>query len=284
MKITLHIALAAVLVTQAQAQMPIGSVASADADVSPTPQIAAGKALLPATSTITAHDHTAEVSLERHGLVMVCATTALHVTDSQQADGPLMLSMDRGALELRITAHTGDVLLTPDLRIEADDTGSLSLALRVARNGDTCVDNRDTGNNAPTLHIHSQFGDGEYLVRPGQHVLFNGGNLHEVVDNETTPCGCPQNAAGLIADAAQSPAAAANAKKFPFPLAQSEGLAPTPAPKPTAPGETQVTINANMSYDGSHPTTPVAPPPLPPQKRSFFAGVSHFFKHLFGKE
>jgi hypothetical protein len=283
----------------AQQQTPIGSVSASDADVSTPLDVVGGKTLLRANTTITAHDHTAEVSLERHGLVLVCATTALHVADSQNANGPLMLSIDRGALELRILAHPSDVLLTPDLRIQSTHDASLDLQVRVARNGDTCIENRSANPNAPdapTLEVHEQFGDAMYLLRPGQHVLFNYGSLRQVVDNETEPCGCPATPDSLIADAGTKSAsqtdAANSSGKYPFPLAQSEGLAPTPSPAPLKQGETQVTLATTMQIDGNHPppqippmeTTPpaAAPPTTPPQKIGFFHSIGHFFGKLFG--
>ena len=79
--------------------------------------------------------------------------------------------------------------MTPDLRFTVRNAGPLDLRLRVARNGDTCVENRGPG--APTLAVSDPFGESMYEVAPDQHVLFEHGSLHEVVDNETTPCGCP---------------------------------------------------------------------------------------------
>jgi len=276
--------------SNARAQSPVGTVSVADADVTAPIQIIGGRALLSANTTVTAHDHTAEVDLEDHGLVMVCATTALHIA-APVNKGPLMLSMDRGALELRIKSHPGDVLVTPDLRIQTNTAASLDLQLRVARNGDTCIENRASSPDAATLEVHEQFGDGMYLLHPGQHVLFNYGNLHQVVDNESSPCGCPALPASLQADAAHTSTASKSVEKYPFPLAQSEGLEPTPTPVPPKPGETKVSINATMSMDGDHPpaaqtTTPstsaINPPAVPPKKSGFFQSIGHFFKKIFG--
>jgi hypothetical protein len=258
---------------------PIGTVSAADADVSAPLQTIGGKVFLSASSTVTAHDHTAEVDLEHHGLALVCATTALQIHDSTNG-GPLMLSIDRGAVELRIATHSGDVLTTPDLSIQPTSDGSLNLQLRVARNGDTCMENIAAAANAPTLEIHEQLGDGMYLLHPGQHVLFNYGSVHQVVDNETLPCGCPESAASLIADATPPKK---GASKNPFPLAQSEGLTTTPPPPATKPGEAQVTLKATMHMNGDQPPIATAPPPpLPPQKTNFFGHIGHFFKKSFG--
>jgi hypothetical protein len=58
--------------------------------------------------------------------------------------------------------------------------------------GDTCVDN--AGVNAPYVLVSSVFDGGAYRVQPGQRVMFQHGSLHEVVDQEKEPCGCPPDA------------------------------------------------------------------------------------------
>ena len=93
--------------------------------------------------------------------------------------------------------------------------------MRLGQHGDTCVDN--AGVNAPYVLVTSVFDGGDYRVQPGQRVMFQHGSLHEVVDHEKEPCGCP-------------PAAAQGANEFP--LAQSEGLAPLPKPARSPPAQT----------------------------------------------
>ena len=65
-----------------------------------------------------AKDHTAEVELERGGKVLVCATSGLHLTAGKNTpvNQPLMLALDRGAIEVQMAATASDVVLTPDLR------------------------------------------------------------------------------------------------------------------------------------------------------------------------
>ena len=72
--------------------------------------------------------------------------------------------------------------------------------------------------NAPYVLVSSVFDGGAYRVQPGQRVMFQHGSLHEVVDQEKEPCGCPP------------PVRTSNE----FPLAQSEGLAPLAPPAPSA--------------------------------------------------
>src|SRR5271154_3793933 len=110
-----------------------------------------------------------------------------------------MLALDRGAIEVQMAATTHDVVTTPDLRFTMLGDGPLDLQLRVTRNGDTCVENR--GALAPVLNIADQFGEAAYELKAGQHVLFEHGSLKEVVDHESSSCGCPPEPSMTVADA-----------------------------------------------------------------------------------
>ena len=117
---------------------------------------------------------------------------------------PLLLALDRGAMEIRTAATDRDVVITPDLRFSIKGTGPLDLRLRVTPNGDTCVEHR--GLQAPPLEIVDQFGDARYELRAGQHVLFEHGSLREVVDHESSPCGCPATPVVSVAKNGESSA------------------------------------------------------------------------------
>src|SRR5271154_7089508 len=90
----------------AQTQQPIGTVGMQDATVAGALEVSNGRAILVGSSTVTARDHVAEVALTRGGVVRVCATSGLHVTAGKSADGaaPLILALDRGAIEVQIAA------------------------------------------------------------------------------------------------------------------------------------------------------------------------------------
>jgi hypothetical protein len=130
-------------------------------------------------------------------------------------------------------------------------------------------------------------------VQSGQRVMFQHGSLHEVVDQEKEPCGCPP------------PPAKTSGNEFP--LAQSEGLAPTPAPAPTpqqpAGLSPEVTVPLVYSSGAKAPesapapappaTLPVtvaapanqpAPPPAQKKKPGIFTRLGHFFRRVFGAE
>ena len=292
--------------TQSYAQKSIGSVSMSDAVVSNPYGVlrpAGGRVTLVGNETVTAKDHSAAVTLARGGEVRVCQTTGVHL--SEGGEESLLLALDRGAMEIRMKAKSGDVVMTPDLRFTLDAAGPLALEMRVMGNGDTCVDNR--GNDAPTLKITDAFGEANYELRPGQHVTFEHGSLREVVDRETIPCGCPpdEKKMGSLADAAiaggaseTKPASTSEqaAVAHPFPATVSEGLAaPTPPPA-DAPGQTHVQVATTLGFDPNAPKPPantdaastqqdevpvVQPAPVKKHTGGPFGAVGRFFKRIF---
>jgi hypothetical protein len=293
-------------IAQAQEQ-PIGTVGIQSASVAGALEVSNGRAVLVGNSTVTARDRTAEIELKRGGTVRVCATTGLHVTAGAGADGaaPLMLAIDRGAIEVQMQGTTRDVVTTPDLRFTMLGNGPLNLQLRVTRNGDTCVENR--GATAPMLNIADQFGEGTYELKAGQHVLFEHGSLKEVVDHESSSCGCPPESTMSVADAlVSSPgggdAAKTAAEQHPFPAAVSAGLTPPTVPSASAgTTHTQVTAALNSGDGGdtlaaikasedastaakvsaANGTGQTAPAAAKTSKNPFRA-VGRFFKRIFG--
>jgi hypothetical protein len=297
-----------------RAQQTIGTVGVQDATIAGALEVSNGRAVLVGNTTVTARDKTAEVELKRGGTVKVCATSGLHVTSGQSAGGvtpALMLALDRGAIEVKMAATTRDVVMTPDLRFSLKGDGPLDLQLRVTRNGDTCVENR--GAQAPVLSVADPFGDGTYELRAGQHVLFEHGSLKEVVDHESSSCGCPPEPTTMtVADAlvsggtgALGDASKTTADAHPFPAAVSAGLAPVAAPPRAPSGTLHEQVSATLSSSGgsdslSEPAggtaakadatttanttqgTAAATPAATPQKRGFGHAIGRFFKHIFG--
>jgi hypothetical protein len=201
----------------------------------------------------------------------------------------LMMAMDHGAVEASFaTSRNSDILLTPDFRILIAGPGAAEVKVRLGQHGDTCVDN--AGANAPYVLVTSVFDSETYRVQAGQHVMFMRGNLHEVIDQEKEPCGCPPDAP----------------KGNEFPLAQSEGLAPTPKPAPSpeiksgAPVEAVEPLVYKSADHASKPdvagaatssgsvaaTSAPQPAPKPPTKKKsgFMASVGRFFRRIFGAE
>jgi hypothetical protein len=258
--IRLTIALGSTLLClTAVGQETIGKVQLEDATVAGPLEVSGGTATVRGGASIVAKDHTAKLDLARGGTVKVCRTSSLRVTSGKSATGtePLMLALNRGAIEVQMTAAPSDVVMTPDLRFSIRSAGPLDLRLRVTPNGDTCVENR--GAKAPILGIADQFGQASYELRPDQHVLFEHGSLREVVDHETSPCGCPPEPvvsvanAGVTSSTPATPGSVVSPKaaeeQHPFPAAVSAGLAPGAQVPQAPPGTVHAQVTTAMSYD-----------------------------------
>jgi hypothetical protein len=241
----------------ARAQQPIGTVSTADAGVGGVLQTSGGTATILNNGVVTAHEHTTEITLARGGAVKVCATSVVHLSqNASKVGGPLLVALDRGAMELTLHASGGDAVMTPDMRLEPSSPGPLDLRIRVVSNGDTCVENR--GASAPALMISDPFGESSYILHAKQHVLFEHGSLKQVVDNESSPCGCPLTVesvaeSGVNGGHTARPGETAAATAHPFPEAVSEGLAPAPPPVQAATGQTHAELGLTLAYDGKQP-------------------------------
>lgn len=279
------------------APVPIAIVpVSNSASVSGALQVTAGKALIATAGSITSSHETTEAVLPRRGVLRICAGTTVKLASDTSApvgETPgLMLSMDHGAIETSFaTGHNSDILLTPDFRILIGGPGTVEIKVRLGQHGDTCVDN--PGASAPYVLVTSVFDGGAYRVQPGQRVMFQHGSLHEVVDQEKEPCGCP---------------AAPRQGTNDFPLAQSAGLAPLGSPAPTpqaspAPQEGSAKapkLDQPLVYQAPKPTEEpeaqgaqpaadpkvAAPSPVPApakvHKPGVFRRLGGFFRRLFG--
>lgn len=242
-----------VLAGTCAAQQLIGYVPRHDANVTGATDDLDGQAVLAGAVSVAAKDHPAPIKLARGGTVRVCQSSELKITESREVAvaAPLLFSLDSGAIEIETSTSPNDSIMTADLRFSIRNSGPLDLRMRVARNGDTCVENR--GASAPTLGVSDPFGESVYELPAGQHVLFQHGSVRNVVEHETSSCGCPVEgstvAEALLAPGStQSGAATQAATQHPFPIAQSAGLvAPPPQPEssttqapPPPPGSPQI--------------------------------------------
>ena len=305
---------ALVCAAQVSAQQPLGAVKTQGNEVSGLVTVSNGNAVIGNNGAVAAGVQPADVTLSRGGAVKVCSGSAVHLSQTMiaVAKPPLMVALDRGAIELRTNAGKTDSILTPDLRFELSDAAPLDLRIRMVSNGDTCVEN--AGKDAPILHVSETFGDATYFVRPGQRVLFEHGSLREVVDHESSSCGCPKQSdlvlagKGKLGDGKITEAAKAN----PFPEAVSQGLQQPEQPQLAPVGETHTRVNSTLTYDGKTntasgppgqtitaaditPASPVVKPAAPPATDIHiastkppeegphpFRAIGHFFRKLFG--
>jgi hypothetical protein len=278
-------------------QGTIGSVAQKDASVAGGLKVQGDRILLVGASSVTAREHTADIALARGGMVRVCQTSGVSLSagasapvvgaSSPSAAVPMMLALDRGAVELKMQAVANDVILTPDLRFTVSHNGPIDLRVRVTRNGDTCVEQHES--HAPVLLLSDTFGETTYEIYADQHVLFEHGKLREVVDHENSPCGCPEPQRSVsVAEAALGTSGDASAE-HPFPAAESAGLAPTPEIPQAPSGAVHAQVSATLAYEGgaegSRPTAIERAAKLPSEDREhhgFGYKLRRFFKRLFG--
>lgn len=266
-----------------RAQSSIGTMLTAGAQVQGSVSVSNGRATLQNSAVVSAGPTASDVALSRGGTVRVCAgsVAALSRSNATTAGSPLLIALQRGAIEIQAKTLRTDAVLTPDLRVEFSGAAPLDLRLRVNPAGDTCVEN--LGKDAPILHVTEQFSGAGYLVKAGQRVLFEHGSVREVVDRQRFGCGCPK----------------ANAKDD-FPEAVSAGMAQPTIPVAPA-GETHVQVSTALNYDGntqtasgppnpdgSMPSTAVAPVTVPASTKSQqesggpFHAIGQFFRRLFG--
>ncbi len=275
--------LATALPCLAQQAKPIALVPIEGVSISGGLNVTNGQASIVNSGSVTAGDRTAHLSLSRGGEVRLCSTTTLNLSkDSTATDSnssALMMSLDRGAMEATYVAgRFSDVLLTPDLRVFISGPGQVDLKIRVNAQGDTCVDNH--GANGPYVTVSSLLEGGLYRVQANQRVLFEHGSLHDVVDHEQEPCGCPPAPIVSVASTGTGGGKAAAPGQViggpsstpddtAFPLAQSEGLAPTPkVPDPPQAAQVHARVNVPLVYNGdAPPQTPTVaqsvPRPIP---------------------
>lgn len=251
-------------------------------------QVVGGRAFIAANGMVTSGATTTEVSLPQRGTLRVCASTAVKIAaDSSVPAGEtpgILMAIDHGAVEASFaTGRNADMILTPDFRILIGSPGTANVKVRLGQGGDTCVDN--PGATAPYVLITSVFDGSVYRVQPGQRVMFQHGSLHDVVDQEKEPCGCPPS----------------EVKGNDFPLAQSEGLVPLPGPaaSPAAQRSNKTTPTAQPlvynAVDDAVPTTapstaqsaastPAPSPASHARKGGLFTRIGHFFRRIFGAE
>lgn len=227
-------ALACVFIASScSAQQLIGYVSRRDATVTGWTDEVEGQAVLTGSSSVTTKDQATPIKLSRGGSVRVCQASELKMTASRDVTvaPPLLFSLDHGSIQIDTNATPSDSIMTPDLRFAIRTSGPLDLRLRVATNGDTCVENR--GAAAPTIAVSDAFGEAMYELPAGQHVVFQRGSVRQVEEHATVPCGCPDSGVS-VAQALLTPAATAKpapnnpaAAQHPFPMpASDEGARP----------------------------------------------------------
>jgi hypothetical protein len=233
-------------------QQSIGSLKTAGAEINGLVTVSEGRAVIGAKGAVIAGSQPADIALQRGGQVRVCASSSVHLSQptAAVAKPPLLVALDRGAIEIKLAAEKTDSILTADLRFELSDAAPIDIRMRLTANGDTCVDN--SGKDAPILHVTETFGSGAYFIRPGQRVLFEHGSLREVVDHESSNCGCPRGDDLVLAGNGPKGNGKVTeaARQNPFPEAVSQGLAQPETPQ-APPAQEHVQVSTALNYSGA---------------------------------
>jgi hypothetical protein len=244
----------------------IAYVPTAEASTSGVLATAGDKSMLGERSVVTTLERPAHVTLSRGGALLVCQTSVVHLTvarmvfnsKSRENFDPLLIALESGGLELQMPALPNDAIATAGMRLASagnqNKSTPLDLALHVAQNGDTCVENRA---RKSSLTLTDAFGQSTYLLKPGQHVVFQHGLVQEALPGDPSSCGCPPPPppgtsladAALRAGAGEAPTFNQNASAYPFPAADSQGVESLGPPPP----EATVQVAANLAFNAGVP-------------------------------
>ena len=277
------------MLAAAQQAQSIGQLYAADASVKGSVMLAGSGTSVLSGSSIEAGTQAATLKLDRGGNLLVCEGTKLTIASSQNGR-QMLFSLNSGNLELNYPLGTeADNLLTPDLRLLLPGPGTVHVAVRVAPNGDTCVQSLPW--NAAAIVISETMGDATYQVKQDEAVLFKGGHLGQASKSKSN-CGCPKETPPTqVARATPPPTAPASQQQSDPPAAamlpppqqplspQAQQLAAAPPPP-----EQHLAVDAPMIYHGDDPAPdlrqnvvtlrlentkviPLEPAVLPPSKK-----------------
>ncbi len=251
------------LVNKGLAQAPLGDVYSSDATVKGSVALTAGSTRVMSGSSVQAGMSNASVRLLRGGELRVCQGSSVSLTSSANG-AQIMLGMSSGTIETHYPlANSRDSIMTPDFEIALNGPGLFHLAISTDQNGNTCV--QSLHGNSGSVKVSELMGDGSYIVKPGEQVIFRAGhasNPGQVAGN----CGCPALVPVQRAEA-EPPKPVAFPAPAPLPPAAAlinsspKNANVTAPPPPEEPGSVHVQVEAPFVFRASEPA-PVANTPL----------------------
>ncbi|HUX65875.1 MAG TPA: hypothetical protein VMV31_00145 [Terriglobales bacterium] len=240
---------------QAPAPAPLATLAGASVRIAggAVELDAAGRLRVPDGARIALDGASAELNLVRGGSIHLCGPAQMSLAaGGAQA---LLLSLQRGALELRYASPVADSLLTPGYRLTTvvppDQLATVSASVGLEANGDLCVLNRGSA-----LTVERLYDGAERAVINGQGFAF-------------PPAGAPQAVASCPCAAALPPPVVSP----PRPPSQGAG--------PLFPQAPALTVAAGAPPPGPAPAAPAAAAARPVAHRPNV--LVRFFRWLFGK-
>jgi hypothetical protein len=218
------------------AAFPIGDVATLDGIVSGTVRIAGDRFSFFSGDRFQSNTQNLAVNFTSGGSLVLCPHSQVQVIAANQNSGSqntgMMLAFEQGGSEQPFPVHTGDVVMTPDWRIEMQgnvhpgDSGVLELS--TSRSGVLCLSSNV--NNGEYLRVSQLVGDSVYEIAGRSSIKIAGGRI------ENSPEGCACESAPARA-AVQMPGLPAGAPIVASATASSPAIsspAPQPNPAPAA--------------------------------------------------
>jgi hypothetical protein len=264
---------------------PLGEIATTDGIVSGTVRMTGGRVAFYSGDKLVSTDRNLSLNFSSGGSLVLCPHSQMQVIATNQGSG-VMLAFQAGGTEQPFPIHAGDVVMTPDWRVQMagsvqdGDTGIVQISTN--RHGALCL----TGNTQPGSYFRASqmAGDASFDV-PGQN------NSVRLVDgrmeNASGGCSCENDTAAGIANAALPPPAPVvmpqpAVKPVEVPRAMTTAsVVPSSTPPPAVPPASSSSVAA------PEPSQPVAAPSAQVKKRQHpedVAGyVRSFLRLVFGR-
>lgn len=179
---------------------PLGEIATVDGIVSGTVRMTGGRLAFYSGDRLVSTDRDLALNFSSGGSLVLCPHSQMQVIATNQGRA-MMLAFQAGGTEEPFPIHAGDVVMTPDWRVQMagsiqdGDTGVVRIA--TSRRGALCI----AGNTQPGAYfrVNQMVGDASFDV-PGQN------NSVRLVDGQMETasggCACENDAPAEVARAA----------------------------------------------------------------------------------
>jgi hypothetical protein len=231
------------------AQAPVGEVFTADSTMQGTVLYAGSGTTVLSGSQVAAGGRAALLKLSRGGDVRICPSTSIGVASSPNGRN-LLFSLNEGEIEFHFDVRSdGDVVQTPDFRIQFIGPGRFDLSMCTDKHGNLALRGN---NNRAAIIVSEMMGDGIYQVSAGDSIDFHAGTVANP-QKSTLPCGCPEPSINtppiVVAQSAPPTTPTPPAPAPTVPVAQ-QSAPPATAPTPHT-SETHVQVDAPFVFSGS---------------------------------